>query len=121
MNINNSSSNVSSSYGGYGGVSKTARYVPPPIPEFVPQPATAPFYIQQQSEILRLLNSFELSSQMSFVQENSAKILLRFQTQDIINKSFVMYTSGNPDDKITYTVPSTGVSIDLFKLDGGLF
>jgi hypothetical protein len=107
--INN---NKSAPYGYYGAV----RYTPPEVADFEPQlPLQTAFSEQDRIAIQQLIN------QTAFYNENAPNILLRKVTSSLPNNvdTFVLSTSGKPEDVITYT--SNTDEVNLNKVDGGLF
>ena len=107
------------SYGKYGGVSNSNHYVPPSSPSFVPQPAN----INLRDRVL----AEQLMQKMQFYTDNAPNILLRRTVSSLSGNidSFVMTTSGRPEDQIVYTSNKDVVNIDpnTFDniVDGGYF
>lgn len=112
-------------YGGYGGVCKTAKYIPPTVPDYIPQPASFIFNTQHRQEIQAFFesyNSANLTDYTTFITENSANIVLRYLTstnKELSSVTFTMYTTAHPEDKITYTASSSSIFVNLFDIDGG--
>lgn len=107
--------NKSAVYGYYGGVSNENHYVPPGSPSYVPQPATIPFTTSDKSLMLHLLSTAD------FINQNAPNMLIRTNTEHLTGNidTFVISTSGKPEDVIVYT-SNTDV-IDINVVDGGLF
>ena len=110
--------NKSSAYGYYGGVTPANHYVPPPVPDFVPQLPQDQLNIFNQSDRELLQN---LVQQTQFYIENAPHILLRTNTMHLSNNvdSFMMRTSADPEDVIIYT--SEKDTYDLNIVDAGNF
>lgn len=91
---------MSSVYGYYGGVKNDRQYVPPESTSFVPQPAMVPNPFNLSAGI----NAEQLRAVVEFVNTNANDILLRKNTSSLPNNidTFVMTTSGNPEDVIIY-------------------
>lgn len=117
------SKNYSEAYGGYGGVSNNAHYVPPPIPDFVPQPPSVPFTTTLIDEIQKALRTINLNDLTTFINTNSGNLLLRKEIidSDLSTDVFSMFTMNNPTEQITFTVPASSDTINMFNLDGGTF
>lgn len=108
--------NRSAAYGYYGGVSKAQHYVPPTNMEFVPQPNLATAFTNEDRN-----NLLQLLQQTSFYAENAQNILMRKTVSSLSGNidSFVISTSGKPEDIITYT--SDTDYVDLVPVNGGFF
>jgi hypothetical protein len=111
--------NQSSTYGNYGGVTNCNYYATPASPPFVPIPPAAITPLERQA-LRTLLDNTD------FILNNVQNILLRTNTERIIDPNnpdnidtFVMSTSANPEDVITYTSDTNTVSLN--ELDGGSF
>ena len=115
--------NKSSAYGGYGGVSDEAHYVPLSIPDFIPQPPSIPFTTKQIRDISNALNKIELEKLVTFINTNSGDILLRNEVidEDLTTDRFDMFTLNNPKENITLTVPNSADVVDILILNGGTF
>lgn len=111
--------NKSKVYGYYGGVTKENHYVPPAVPDFIPQPKTVPFYAEYIDLLNQALTSVNFS--LDYLLLSADKILLRKEISATnTTKTFEMRNFANPNDIITYTSPISG-TVDLLTLDGGLF
>lgn len=111
--------NKSNIYGRYGGVTKKNYYSPPPSVPYDPKSPPAVFRQQDKEYIESFLN------QATFIGENVGNILLRTNTLRVPDgadnvDTFVMATSGNPEDVITYTSNTNIVSLNTGRLDGGI-
>jgi hypothetical protein len=121
--------NKSAAYGYYGGVSSKNHYVPPDSENYVPQPPKAQL---TEKDILLLRKS---EHAVNFVNSHSSNILLRVNTSsqpDNID-TFMITTSGRPEDVIIYTSDRDQVVLDDLAgtgiidnptnepLDGGTF
>ena len=111
--------NKSKPYGYYGGVTQQNHYVPPPIPPFVPQPASVPFYENYASTAETLLSSAEITRE--FFISNEGIILRRYLVERTATQEiYEITTLDNPNDVITYVTEITG-NEDLLLSDGGFF
>ena len=114
-----STKNKSAVYGYYGGVTDTNYYVPPSSPDFVPKPAPILLTDEQQALVNAMLNN------ANFIQNNIPNVLLRANTWSVTSDapdnidSFVMTTSGKPEDVIVYTSDTNIVNLNV--IDGGYF
>lgn len=110
--------NKSSVYGYYGGVTPGNHYTPPAVADFVPQQPAAAMNILSQND--RALVE-QLVQQTQFFAENAPIILLRTNTIHLSDNvdTFVMRTSGAPEDVITYT--SEADKFDVNVVNGGQF
>lgn len=117
------SKNFSEAYGGYGGVSNEAHYVPPAVPDFIPQPPSIPFTTDRLDEIQKLIQIIDVNNITTFINANSGNILLRKEVidSDLTTDAFSMFTMNNPTEQITFTMPSSADTINMFNLDGGTF
>ena len=95
-------------------------YVPAPIAAFTPSPATA-ILTKQDREVLQINLNNTASNISSLLPSITSDALLRYlQNVDANNeKTFAMYTSSQPSDKITYTSYTPNVDVDIN--DGGYF
>ena len=120
--------NKSAAYGLYGGVTNENHYVPPGAPGFVPQPSRA-FFTQKDRELLE-----QVQAAAAFVEQNAPNILLRITTDSQPGNvdTFMITTSGRPEDVIIYTSNQDQVVLDDVAgsgidnttqgpLDGGTF
>lgn len=107
--------NKSKVYGYYGGVTNANHYVPPSSPGFVPQPATRPFTAKDKEKFDQIV------SMAAFIGDNAPNIMLRTNTFSTPNNidSFVISTSGKPEDVIIYTSETDVVNLNV--TDGGYF
>ena len=117
------SKNYSEAYGGYGGVSNDSHYVPPAVPNFIPQPPTIPFTTQHVDDIQKALRTINVNDLTTFINANSGNILLRKEIfdNDLSTDAFSMFTMNNPTEQISFTVPASSDVINMFNLDGGTF
>lgn len=113
-------------YGSYGGVNRRNHYVPPGSPDFTPNP---PFVSSALNETDRRLME-GLQETMKFYLDNAANILVRTNVSSLPGNvdTFVMSTSGKPEDQIRYTSDKDVVVINELStivndpvLDGGYF
>ena len=111
--------NKSKVYGYYGGVTNENHYVPPAVPDFVPHPPTVPFNSEYRTTLLQILCSVNFSDEylLAHADEIMLRKLLSSSGED---KTFEIFTQKDPNDIITYTA-ETSATVDLLKLDGGLF
>jgi hypothetical protein len=109
--------NKSSAYGYYGGVTPANHYVPPPVPDFVPQPPQGGSILTQTDRSLLE----QLVQQTAFYAENAPHILLRTNTLHLSNNvdSFMMTTSADPEDVIVYTSETDNFNLNI--VNGGQF
>lgn len=111
--------NKSNAYGRYGGVTRSNYYSPPPsIPYDIKSP---PVVFRQQDK--DFIESFR--DQATFIGENVSNILLRVNTASIPDggdnvDTFVMTTSGKPEDMIEYTSDSNTLTLNSGRIDGGI-
>lgn len=107
--------NKSTVYGKYGGVTKANHYVPPDSPNFIPQLAKLSFTEQDRQAVL------QIAEQTKFYAEKAKDILVRTTVSSLPGNvdSFVISTSGKPEDILIYT--STIDQVDLNVADGGYF
>ena len=111
--------NKSKPYGYYGGVSNESHYVPPDSPSFTPQPENLNVRDRELAE--------QLIQKMQFYVDNAPNILLRKNTSSLPGNidTFVMTTSGKPEDQIVYTSNKDVITLDsnMFDnvVDGGYF
>lgn len=100
--------NKSSVYGYYGGVSNEDFYVPPGSPSYVPKPAKKSFTEEDRKLIDMALPSIE------YVMANAPNIMLRVTQHSSANNidTFVITTSGRPEDIIVYTSNEDRVVLD---------
>jgi hypothetical protein len=111
--------NKSAPYGYYGGVTQENHYVPPPAPDFVPQPASTPFYEDYRLTLQRAVTAIGFAEQ--FLIDNGGSIMYRTATGLPYGaKEFQISTLDHPNDVIVYDTLS-GDDVDLMLLDGGLF
>lgn len=111
--------NKSKPYGYYGGVTEQNHYVPPPVPAFVPQPKTVPFYAEYIQMLDDALSSVNFS--LDYLLLSADKILIRKELSATgEEKMFEMSNFADPNDIILYTSPVSG-TIDLLMMDGGIF
>jgi hypothetical protein len=111
--------NKSKPYGYYGGVTQENHYVPPPVPDFVPQPASVPFYEEYRTTLQSLVSSGPITRE--FLRDNIDSILVRKLIQQTGGTNhFEINSQGHPNDLIEYDVLS-GADVDLLLLDGGTF
>lgn len=132
------SMSTSESYGGYGGVVRctkyvppaahnfipqpalrpvTGRYIPPTVPGFIPQPAIVPFTMEDRENLQLLVD-------INGPVMNVNNILFRTRTDDltgITDRTFAMTTSSNPFHTLTYTMPASSTAINMLNTDGGYF
>ena len=96
------------------------HYTPAPVVDFVPYPATA-MLTKQDRELLQIILSGSANNISTLLPTITSTALLRYlQSVNINNeRTFVMYTSSQPNDKITYT--SYTSNVDLNVNDGGYF
>jgi hypothetical protein len=120
--------NKSAAYGYYGGVSNEKHYVPVTSEGFERQPSNAQFTEADRQRLIQVLQAAQ------FVNSNAPNILLRVaveQTPENID-TFVISTSGNPADKITYKTNKDEIVLDdmagagiisdsIPNIDGGYF
>ena len=107
--------NKSRAYGYYGGVTNANHYVPPGSPGFVPQLPSLQFTAEDKRKF------DEVMSQAVYIKNNAPDIMIRANTLTVPTNvdTFVISTSGKPEDVITYT-SDTDV-VDLNKVDAGYF
>jgi hypothetical protein len=110
--------NKSSIYGKYGGVTRNNYYTPPPSIPY--EPKSPPVIFRQQDK--EFIEAFQ--EQATFIGENIYNILLRNNTVSIPDggddiDTFVMSTSGKPEDKLEYTSDTNIVTLDTGRIDGG--
>jgi hypothetical protein len=111
--------NKSAPYGYYGGVTQENHYVPPPVADFVPQPASTPFYEDYRLTLIRAITSVGFTEK--FLMDNAGSIM--FRTAEGLPygaQQFTISTPDHPNDKIEYDTLS-GDDVDLMLLDGGTF
>ena len=111
--------NRSSTYGYYGGVIPANHYIPPPAPEFVPQPASVSTPTTFTAEDRVRLQ--QLVEQTNFFNEHSGDILLRTQVISTSGNvdTFVLTTSAHPEDVIVYTSENDEFNANI--VNGGEF
>jgi hypothetical protein len=120
--------NRSAAYGYYGGVSAQKHYVPSSEQNWIPQEANAQFTEQDRQRLIQVLTAAQ------FVKGNASNILLRVNTEHTPENvdTFVISTSGNPQDKLIYTSNKDQVILDdmagngiisdsIPTIDGGYF
>jgi hypothetical protein len=110
--------NKSRHYGYYGGVTNENHYVPPEVPDFVPQPASIPF----SAEYRILLNHVLTAAGMTydtFVAHLDRVLYRKILSATDVYKEFYMTNLENPDDVITYVSPLSG-TVDLITFDTNL-
>lgn len=120
--------NKSAPYGYYGGVTQQNHYVPPDSPGYVPQPPRL-LFTPKDKQILR-----DAENAAAYVEANAPNILLRVLTdaQPGNVETFMITTSGQPQDVIVYTSNKDEVILDdlagsgivdnkQVALDGGTF
>ena len=107
--------NKSKAYGYYGGVSNANHYVPPGSPGFIPQPPRLPFTQQDKEKFDQIM------SQAAYIGDNASNIMVRANTSSTPNNvdTFVISTSGKPEDVIVYTSDTDVVNLNI--TDGGYF
>lgn len=121
--------NKSSAYGMYGGVTQENHYVPPGAPGYVPQPVKPIMFTEEDRQILQ-----SVQNAAAFVDANSSNILLRktLDSQPGNVDTFMLTTSGKPEDVIIYISNNDVVVLDDVAgsglvnttdgpLDGGTF
>lgn len=114
--------NLSQPYGFYGGVTPQNHYIPPPAPDFIPQPASVT-YVNQQRNSLLTLSSAMLSADFTitdYLSSNQELVMFR----KLVGKSngihtFEINTLANPNDILFYSALSA-VTIDMLNFDGGV-
>jgi hypothetical protein len=120
--------NKSAAYGYYGGISKQQYYNPIAPGEYDKQLTNARFTEADRQRLIQAMSAAQ------FVNANAPNILLRVaveQTPENID-TFVISTSGNPADTITYKtdkdkivlddMAGTGITSDSISIiDGGTF
>jgi hypothetical protein len=107
--------NKSKAYGYYGGVTNANHYVPPGSVGFIPQPATRPFTAEDREKFDQVM------SQAAYIRDNASDIMIRTNTASAPNNidTFVISTSGKPEDVIVYTSDTDVVNLNV--TDGGYF
>ena len=117
------SKNYSEAYGGYGGVSNEAHYVPPSVPDFTPQPPSIPFTTDYAEELQKALRTINVNDIATFINANSGNILLKKEVidSDLTVDTFNMFTMNHPTEQITLTGPASSDNVNMFNLDGGTF
>lgn len=107
-------------YGYYGGVAEQNHYRPPGAPNYVPQPINRGSALSDADRAL-----FEsIKDKLNFYVDNAPNILLRTNVASNSAEnvdSFVMSTSGKPEDKIIYTSNTDVITLNPEVLDGGYF
>lgn len=111
--------NKSSVYGKYGGVSTNNLYTPPPT---IPYNPASPHIVFRQED-KDFIEQFR--AQATFIGENADNILIRLNTLSIPDgkedrDTFVIATSGKPEDKLTYTSDTNRVEIAARIITGGI-
>ena len=120
--------NKSAAYGYYGGVSKQKYYSPLASEEYDKQLTNARFTEADRQRLIQAMHAAQ------FVNANAPNILLRVaveQTPENVD-TFVISTSANPADTITYKtnkdqivlddMAGTGIASDSVPgIDGGFF
>lgn len=112
--------NKSSIYGKYGGVTRNNYYTPPPSVPYDPKSPPVIFR-QQDKDFVELFKN-----QATFIAQNADKILLRNNTLSIPDggddiDTFVMSTSGKPEDRLQYTSDTNVVSLNQGdNVNGGI-
>lgn len=115
--------NKSRAYGYYGGVSQQNHYVPPGAPGFVPRKEYPLAFTDEQKTAL------------TYLAQKAPDILVRVLTDSQPGNidTFMLSTSGRPEDVIVYTSNQDQVVLDDIAgsgiednasgepLDGGLF
>jgi hypothetical protein len=107
--------NKSAAYGYYGGVSNENHYVPNASESFIPQPPLAQFTVLDQQRLEELLPVAQ------FVAENAPRMVLRIpvvQSSEENVDTFVLATSGNPNNVIVYSSNKDRVVLDDVAGDG---
>ena len=106
--------NKSAAYGYYGGVTNSNYYRPSTDTEFYPLPPLAQFTEADKQRLLQVVQAAD------FVNKNAPNILLRVATEELSGNvdTFVMTTSGNPDDKIVYTTNKDEIVLDDMAGEG---
>ncbi len=104
--------NKSRVYGMYGGVTTNNLYTPPPTLPY--NPASPPIVFRQQDK--DFIEQFR--AQASWIGENADNVLMRINTASIPDgkediDTFVMSTSGKPEDILTYTSDTNRAVITL--------
>jgi hypothetical protein len=113
------SKSISEVYGFYGGVSNQNYYVPPASPDFVPKPPNSTSVLSEQDRILLE----QINDRVKFYKDNAPNILLRSNVSSLPGNvdTFVISTSGKPEDQIVYTSNEDVIDISPGILDGGRF
>lgn len=117
------SKNYSEAYGGYGGVANNAHYVPPAVPDFIPQSPSIFFTAERAQQIQSVLDDININDITTFINNNSGNILLKQEVidSDLTIDTFSMYTLNNPTEQIMLTIPASADVVNLLNLDGGTF
>jgi hypothetical protein len=111
--------NKSNVYGRFGGVTRSNYYSPPPsIPYDIKSP---PVVFRQQDK--DYIEAFK--EHANFIGENVSNILLRVNTVSIPDggddvDTFVMTTSGKPEDMIEYTSNNNTLTLNTGRIEGGI-
>ena len=111
--------NKSNIYGRYGGVTNSNRYTPPPTVPY--DPKSPPIVFRQEDK--DFIESFRQNA--TYIGENVSNILLRVNTVSVPNgadnvDTFVMTTSGKPEDLIQYTSSVNTLNLNPGRIDGGI-
>jgi hypothetical protein len=101
--------NKSKAYGLYGGVTQQNHYVPPGAPGFVPQPSKPIMFTEEDRQLLQ-----DVKEPAAYVNTNAPNILLRktLDSQPGNVDTFMLTTSGQPEDVIIYTSNKDTVVLD---------
>jgi len=114
--------NLSNVYGGYGGVTRKTRYVPPKTadiqPLFTPNQPQMPIVAEYKHIIETLTDE---NSPINNVEN----VLIRSEIPSLSAtpgiKDYVLYTPGNNEYGLTYSAPITSTKQDMLVSDGGYF